>query len=317
MRLLKSFAAVALLVSIGWAATPSPAPLHEEDEGASEVCECGSVNVDDQQFSRRCMTPQPTRKERDRVEKALKATRAGANARGKPPTGEPPPALVKDDKGATINVYFHVIHSGTAGNLTSAEVDSQISALNVGFAEWGWIFVLAGTDRTENSTWFEMGHGSAAEAAAKNALRQGGAADLNIYSAGPGGGLLGWATFPADYAAKPKMDGVVIHYNSLPGGAFQDFNEGDTATHEVGHWMGLYHTFQGGCSGDGDLVSDTPYERSPAYGCPTGRDSCKSKPDKDPIENFMDYSDDHCMFTFTIGQDLRMGQSWTAYREGK
>ena len=219
-----------------------------------------------------------------------------------------------------VNVYFHVItNTSGAGNVTDARIAQQIQVLNNSFSgvtggsNTIYRFTLVSTDRTANNTWYTC-TGGACEQQMKAELHKGGAADLNFYTNGMGGGLLGWATFPWEYASAPSLDGVVCVHSSLPGGTFANYNQGDTATHEVGHWIGLYHTFQGGCNGQGDLVSDTAAEKSPAGGCPTGRDTCRNKPDVDPITNFMDYTYDSCMFQFTAGQAARADSLTLQYR---
>jgi hypothetical protein len=222
----------------------------------------------------------------------------------------------------TIPTYVHVIRTSAGGGApTATQMNNQITVLNNAYASLGFQFSVVSTDYTNNDAWYTAGYGTTAESQMKTALRQGTASSLNIYYNNMGGGLLGWATFPSDYTKSPKMDGVVILYSSLPGGSASPYNLGDTATHEVGHWMGLYHTFQGGCARSattgGDLVSDTPQEKSAAYGCPTGRDSCRNYAGLDPITNFMDYTDDACMDRFSAGQNSRVAGQWAAYRSGK
>ena len=251
----------------------------------------------------------------------------GDNERGaepakgnKPPGGGGGGALPPGS--VDIAVYVHVITTTTGqGSVSTAMINNQIAVLNQSYSgatggiDSPFRFHLVSADTTANNTWFNAGPGSTAEAAMKNALRQGSADDLNIYT-NNGAGLLGWATFPSDYTRSPRNDGVVIYYQSLPGTAFVPYNLGDTATHEVGHWLGLFHTFQGGCSKTNDGVDDTPAERTEAFECPAGRDTCNAA-GLDPIENFMDYTDDDCMFKFTDGQSERMGTMWTRYRDGK
>lgn len=222
--------------------------------------------------------------------------------------------------GGVIPVYVHVIRDSAGnGDVSDSRITQQMNVLNSAFAGTGWSFNRVATTRTNNSSWYTCTGGSC-ESAMKNALRQGSADDLNLYLNNMGGGLLGWATFPSSYQSQPKLDGVVVLSSSLPGGSAAPYNLGDTGTHEVGHWMGLYHTFQGGCARSdtgGDGVADTPAEKSPAYGCPTGRDTCRNLTGLDPITNFMDYTDDACMNNFTSGQDGRMDSLFTTYRFGK
>lgn len=209
-----------------------------------------------------------------------------------------------------IPTYMHLIHSSSPSqNEVSENEQVQIDIINAAFP--GYTFVLRKTTVTPNSKWWGLRVGSRNEDQMKAALREGGPNALNIYYTELSGGLLGWATFPTSYERYPQDDGVVCLHSSAMNGSASPYNKGDTLTHEVGHWMGLYHTFQGGCTGNGDLVPDTNAESGPAYGCPTGQESCGSV---DPITNFMDYTDDDCMSEFTGGQKNRMDAMWDAYR---
>ena len=237
----------------------------------------------------------------------------------------------------TVPVAFHVVRKNATvagGNIPRAWIDAQIDVLNDSFrgrtggADTGFRFVLDSVDRTTQPQWFNLipangderrlFRGSGKEIKMKQALHEGGADTLNVYTAKLGQFLLGWAYLPADFRADEPLprflDGVVLDYRSLPGGDLGPYDEGDTGTHEVGHWLGLLHTFQNGCEAPGDFVADTPYEASPAFECPVGRDTCADRPGDDPIENFMDYTFDACMHLFTTGQADRMRAAWTAYR---
>ncbi len=224
-------------------------------------------------------------------------------------------AQARANGSVNVNVYFHVINKGTGianGDVSQTQIDEQMRVLNAAYANTPFKFTVVSVDRTTNSTWYTCS-GGGCESKMKSALRKGGAGDLNVYSNNMGRGLLGWATFPSSYASNPLNDGVVILYSSVPGGTAAPYNQGDTLTHEAGHWFGLYHTFQGGCTSPGDSVNDTPFEGSAAYGCPSGRDTCTTA-GLDPITNFMDYTDDACMNTFSAGQADRMDALTIQYR---
>jgi len=117
-----------------------------------------------------------------------------------------------------VNVYVHVIMSSSGlGDVSDSMIQLQLDVLNQDYNILQFQFVLGSIDRTRNDQWYTMGYNSRAEKDAKNALHYGNAADLNLYLANIGGGLLGWATFPADYLRNPKNDGVVVLSATLPG----------------------------------------------------------------------------------------------------
>ena len=217
---------------------------------------------------------------------------------------------------AVVPVYVHVmLDKAGNGDVTQTQITQQIAVLNKTFAggessaaaNTGFTFSLAGVDRYRNNTW----HRDGASTTYRSRTRQGGANALNIWLVDFK--YLGIATFPWDYSRSPAADGIRVHYASLPGGAATNFDLGETATHEAGHWFGLYHTFQGGCTATNDEVTDTPAQSGATSGCPEGRDSC-SLPGLDPIHNYMDYSYDTCYNQFTPNQATRTATMWSAYR---
>jgi hypothetical protein len=224
---------------------------------------------------------------------------------------------------ATVPVYFHVVTDGSIGALTNSDIRRQIDVLNNTYAggeggdNTGFSFVLAGVTRTNNAGWFYANPGGTNEHSMKQALHTGGPGDLNLYST-TAGDFLGWAYLP-DIVTKPGqayLDGVVIDWESFLGTSTKyagQYDQGETTTHEVGHWLNLEHTFYGGCSAHGDYVDDTPAEKTATRGCPAGKDTCKA-PGLDPIHNYMDYSFDSCYTEFTPGQSQRMADAWLFYR---
>ena len=268
-----------------------------------------------------------------------KVARASTATKGK--AGSTTAALAFEP--VVIPVRFHVIakdRGQEGGNLSNERIAEQIRVLNEAYAPHGFSFDLERVTRTFEPQWFNLissngaepryFRGGGKEVAMKKALYGDSTSEtLNIYSASLGQSLLGWAYFPSDFDAEATAgnplpqyrDGVVVDFRSLPTvegdtgdpSVYTVYGEGDTATHEVGHWLELYHTFQGGCEGDGDFVADTAPEASPAFQCPVGRDTCAGG-GLDPITNFMDYTYDSCMTEFTAGQAARMQNAWTEYR---
>jgi hypothetical protein len=245
----------------------------------------------------------------------------------------------------TVPTYFHVIHSGTTGKQYTyasnpAYIQNQIKAINFGFrglvnpaftpypsrsyprytamdSDSKIQFCLAGTTATDNASWYQDKN----EIAMKTALKKGGAESLNVY-VNTAAGYLGYAYFPEsnDFL----QDGIVILNDSMPGGSAAAYNEGDTLTHEAGHWLELEHTHEYGCSGPGDYMNlaspSTNYssvkacESTSTFGCPVNLNNCVGDGGNNPIHNFMAYSDDNCMDQFTPGQKMKVQQAWETYR---
>ena len=221
----------------------------------------------------------------------------------------------------TINAYFHIITTAAkASTITPSMAAAQAAALNAAYNPIGITINHVNTSFTTNDAW-AFAEGAAMDEL-KFALRAGSYADLNLYfHSDLAGGILGTCTLPSRLPpASPRAlyasDGCNIAAGTLPGGSIEGYNSGGTAAHETGHWLGLLHVFEGyDCSGEGDLVDDTPAQSESTDGCPVGKDSCPGLGGEDSVHNWMDYSTDACYEGFTAGQVGRVGEMW-GLREG-
>jgi len=216
-----------------------------------------------------------------------------------------------------IPVYVHVVYSNSQENVSDNQINSQIAVLNDDFrkgnndisqvpalfenvvADSEITFSLAqdGIKRHSNTT-SSWGTNDAVKAAYPPITPE---THLNIWVCNIGGGILGYAQFPG---GPSSTDGVVLLYSSLPGGSAAPYNLGRTATHEVGHYLNLRHIWGDGRCNRDDFVSDTPTSDRPNYGCPSFPTThCRST---DMTMNYMDYTDDACMYMFSEGQKVRM-----------
>jgi len=207
-----------------------------------------------------------------------------------------------------IDTIWHRVISGGLGN-SDNDVTKSMEVLNKAFETHFEFRLIKSHNSTDPHYWDIPSYD---DGGMRMHLHEGGCSVLNIYSTKTN--IAGFAEFPRRCKYNERMDGVIISYDTVPGGANKEWNGGGTLVHEVGHWLGLFHTFEGGCSENGDKIWDTPAQARPNNGCPRGTDSCPHKKGVDPIHNYMDYTNDTCRDSFTSGQFMIMKANYKRFR---
>ncbi|PNS16951.1 Cell morphoproteinsis protein PAG1 [Sphaceloma murrayae] len=228
---------------------------------------------------------------------------------------------VAAEAATNIDVYAHVV-TGEAEKdaFTQAQVDRQIAKMNEAYAPANIAFTLRGTDFTVNQAWSSValsgGRSGTAEREMQSTLGKGDYATLNLFfTADMQGSVGGWCQYPSSGGARREgpASGCIVKAENLPKQNTRGVETGGgTAIHETGHWLGLIHTFEGGCE-QGDQVDDTPPQTGPSNGCRNLQNGCAGA--AVPLgNNFMDYGPETCRNTFSAGQIQRMNTMWTTMR---
>lgn len=213
-----------------------------------------------------------------------------------------------------IPVVFHMVTNGRVGDYPNRVLRKAIDNLNAGFKGTPFRFELARVRRFNNPQWHaECSFDTPNHLAMTRRLAVNPAKNLNVYVCTPGL-VTGMSSFPFEFTQGDKRNSIVLHHRALPHGqASVEFSSrGLVLIHEVGHYLGLFHTFSGGCQ-DLDEVADTPAQAGPTDGCFGFRDTCPA-PGADDLNNYMDYANDLCWNHFSPGQIRRMTEMTALFR---